>query len=390
MQRMTEAHLPQELLVEILKRLPAKSLLRFRSVSKSWRSTISSPEFITLHRNHNINNTRVLVSYYPSELRALLHYDNDAFELDTKIEFPFERLSRYYRIVGSCNGLICVGCNLVSCASDLFLWNPSIRRILTLPTPGITFKSHGAYMLALGFGFDSKRRDYKVVRIVYLQGRNGFNKVPPEVELYELSTGTWRGISIVAPPYEMCDYSLQANMNGAVHWIAYSPTKINGLRSLIVAFDLSDDVFKEMRLPKTLSHEYPADLSIAACGELLSLFHYNLSSPVRCCGVWVMEKYGMDNSWTKLFNIELLQGVSAVLGSRKNGELLVVTSDNKLVSYDPDDEQVKDLGIRKSTTSLNVNTYTGSLILLDRTYGVLSYSSVPDLNLWSIELFFSP
>ncbi|XP_052171332.1 F-box protein At3g07870-like [Diospyros lotus] len=371
---MAETYLPQELLVEIFKRLPVKSLLRLRSVSKSWCSLISSREFITLHMNYSVNNTRMLVCYYPSE-RYALHYDNDAFELHSEVEFPFRMPNSYYRIVGSCNGLVCVGYNLVFYSNDLFLWNPSIRKIVTLPTPGITFKSHGACMLVLGFGFDSKSNDYKVVRIVYLQGRNGLNKVPPEVELYELSTGTWRGISAVIPPYQMYNCSLQANVNGAVHWIASHVTKIAGLGSFILAFDLSDEVFKEMRLPSTLVHECPVAMSIAACGELLSLFHYHRSSSSnRCCSVWVMQKYGMDNSWTKLFNVELLQGVSAVLGSRKNGELLVVTSDDKLVSYDPDDGEVKDLGLRRTTTcSLYANTYIESLILFDRANGILGY-----------------
>ncbi|XP_052184040.1 F-box/kelch-repeat protein At3g06240-like isoform X3 [Diospyros lotus] len=237
MKKTTQAYLPQELLFEIFKRLPLKSLLRIRSVSKSWRSLISNPQFITLHRDYNNNNTHML-----------------------------------------------------------------------------------------------------------------------------------------------------ANVNGAVHWIAHNPTKIGGFRSLIVAFDLNDEVFKEMRLPNELAQEYPVAMSIAACGELLSLFHYyQSSSSNRGCSVWVMEKYGIDHSWTKLFNIELLQGVDLVLGSRKNGEFLVVTKDEKLVSYDPDDEQFKDLGICRTCSfvlracSLYVSPYIESLILVDSSNGGLGNDSAPDL-----------
>ncbi|XP_052184039.1 F-box protein At3g07870-like isoform X2 [Diospyros lotus] len=264
MKKTTQAYLPQELLFEIFKRLPLKSLLRIRSVSKSWRSLISNPQFITLHRDYNNNNTHMLVSYYPSELCAL-HYDNPAFELHSEAEFPFNKPYRFYRIVGSCNGLICVGYSCVSYANDLFLWNPSIRKIVTLPKPGIPFESHRALMLVLGFGFDPKSNDYKVVRIVYFHGRNGLHKLLPMVELYTLSTGTWRGISAVVPPYVISNFLLQANVNGAVHWIAHNPTKIGGFRSLIVAFDLNDEVFKEMRLPNELAQEYPVAMSIAAC-----------------------------------------------------------------------------------------------------------------------------
>ncbi|KAJ0453926.1 putative F-box domain-containing protein [Helianthus annuus] len=39
----------EELIVDIFSRLPTKSLLRFRSVSKSLYACIGSPEFIRLH-----------------------------------------------------------------------------------------------------------------------------------------------------------------------------------------------------------------------------------------------------------------------------------------------------------------------------------------------------
>ena len=41
--------LPHELMVEILLRLPVKSLIRFKSVSKPWRSLISDTHFTKSH-----------------------------------------------------------------------------------------------------------------------------------------------------------------------------------------------------------------------------------------------------------------------------------------------------------------------------------------------------
>ncbi|XP_052182642.1 F-box protein CPR1-like isoform X3 [Diospyros lotus] len=384
MNKMAEAYFPQEVLAEIFKRLPVKSLLRFRSVSKSWCSLISNPQFIALHRNYNMNNPCILVNYYPAELYTM-HYDNDAFELCAEVEYPFRRLSRYYQILGSCNGLICVGSKLDSLASDLFIWNPSIRKFLTLPTPAITFKSCGSHRMIIGFGFDSKTNDYKVLRMPYVPGRTGLSKVPSEVELYKvelykLSTGTWTGINAGAPQYEIFNsFASQATLNTVVYWAAFGLTKTGGFFNVIVAFDFSDEVFKEMSVPNTLVNKGPLTISIAACGELLSLFHYHQSSSNGCYSVWVMEKYGVDNSWTKLFNIEIdpFQGVTQMFGIRKNRDLLMVTSDGKLVSYDPHAEQAQDLGIRRGGTYLSANPYIESLNLLDRAHGVLGYDSIP-------------
>ncbi|RXH90692.1 hypothetical protein DVH24_035456 [Malus domestica] len=47
-------HIPEEILFEILVRLPVKSLLRFRCVCKSWNTLISSPDFRNAHLEKNI------------------------------------------------------------------------------------------------------------------------------------------------------------------------------------------------------------------------------------------------------------------------------------------------------------------------------------------------
>lgn len=44
--------LPMEALMEILARLPAKSVGRFRCVSRSWCAMLSSAYFIDFHRRH--------------------------------------------------------------------------------------------------------------------------------------------------------------------------------------------------------------------------------------------------------------------------------------------------------------------------------------------------
>ncbi|EEC67199.1 hypothetical protein OsI_34076 [Oryza sativa Indica Group] len=41
--------LPEDVLLEIFSRLPARSAARLRAMSRSWRAELSSPSFVDLH-----------------------------------------------------------------------------------------------------------------------------------------------------------------------------------------------------------------------------------------------------------------------------------------------------------------------------------------------------
>lgn len=49
-------HIPQEVIIEILSRLPVKPLLKFKSVCKNWYAIIKNPSFITKHLHNHYDN----------------------------------------------------------------------------------------------------------------------------------------------------------------------------------------------------------------------------------------------------------------------------------------------------------------------------------------------
>lgn len=109
--------LPAELVTEILLRLPVKSLLKFRSVLKSWLAVISSSKFIDTHigisANNKDNNRHRLILTSDQPKHSLkdcyvssLLYDSVTETLDP--EFPWVSTRNSIRFVGSVNELICL------------------------------------------------------------------------------------------------------------------------------------------------------------------------------------------------------------------------------------------------------------------------------------------
>ncbi|THG01279.1 hypothetical protein TEA_028197 [Camellia sinensis var. sinensis] len=201
-------------------------------------------------------------------------------------------------------------------------------------------------MHSIGFGFDSINHDCKVVRVTYVEDDDGFDIVPPEVELYALSRGCWQSISYCGLQSIIPKRSPQVYINGAVHWIAYD-RKTNGSfrRSLIVSFNMCDELFRQVFLPDSLAAQRWTNLKINVFGESLCVMHHVCSSANKGYDMWVMEKYGVVESWTKLFAIiDYQQSLGPVIGFRKNSEVLLERSEN-LVSYDLKTKETKNLGL---------------------------------------------
>ncbi|CAH9121294.1 unnamed protein product [Cuscuta epithymum] len=190
--------LPDELKIEILTRLPVKSLMRFTAVSKSWRSLFTDSGFVSAHLSKGA--TEQLFCITKTDLntrRFALIKDGENLDGNLTIqlgpivkpdrEFPLSFFSFFnpkdsaeIEIVGTFDGLLCL-CFLRPDSHPLImLWNPSIRRHLVLPPPSILPPPRkGSH--AIGFCV-AKNGDYSVVWV---------HEKPMSVEIYSLNSGKW-------------------------------------------------------------------------------------------------------------------------------------------------------------------------------------------------------
>ncbi|MFQ6632338.1 hypothetical protein Gotur_008664 [Gossypium turneri] len=321
---------PQEIIFEILSNLPVKSLLRFRCVSKSWKSLIADNFFIKKHLKRTQNDPefskkRVFIniediapgiqpgSTIKSCSLTLKSIFEDPNVNTTEIEYPSKNESHSDWIVGSCNGLVCITIR----ENTVLLLNPTLRVSKRLPDIG--FKKRRGYTV-YGFGFDASVDDYKVVGVF------SYRSI---VKVYSLRTNCWRRIQDF--PFEVFSNEAGKHVDGTLNWAVFSGQ--DGDFS-IVSLDLAQETYKEVTQPC-----YGDGVDWRTLGVLDGYLCVLCSYRKLYAEVWVMKEYGKRESWTKLVSIpylpyERFEMFLTPVSVSKNGEILLRYGVNILL-YNP-------------------------------------------------------
>ncbi|KAF8414201.1 hypothetical protein HHK36_002201 [Tetracentron sinense] len=218
------ANLPQDVIMEILSRVPVKSLLRFRCVSKTWCSFVANPSFAKKHLNQATqNNNPSLIFSHCFNLYSIDYEESDVAAV--KLDLPFTDFIDRVELSGSCNGLVCISDH--SRNEDIYLCNPSNREYMKLPVPcfDVPTNEHTCFT-SLGFGYHPAMDDYKVIRIIYLYDKplKNIDSYECEARIYSLGTNSWRKIGHV--PLHVSTRCSVVLGNGILLWKA---SRGNGL-----------------------------------------------------------------------------------------------------------------------------------------------------------------
>ncbi|KAK6930061.1 F-box domain [Dillenia turbinata] len=306
--------LPEEIILEILYRLPVKSLLRFRSVSKRWLFLISNPDFIHSHLKHSqmqLDRLRILVSVFDGNdiKSSSMPLSIEKVAAMEKLNFPYISETIQIKLMGSCNGLLCLIDRYTE--ADIYMWNPCTSDCKKLPRlEYLTEKYHPN----CGFGYDPSNDDYKVV----------LNSTESEdvmsVCVFSLKSNSWRVFS--EEYYGLLDDYLYPGiyLNGSLHWRGFSRDCEHVFK--IVYFDLVKEEFGEFPLP--IKHTG----LLGAIGGCLCVCARSVGSLVE---VFVMKEYGVKESWSKMFNV--YGGIShdlTYLHYTMDGDILLLVDNEEL------------------------------------------------------------
>nr|XP_033512127.1 F-box protein CPR1-like isoform X2 [Nicotiana tomentosiformis] len=284
--------LPSEILYEILLRLPVKTLLKMRCVSKSWFSLISCPQFIKTHLKFSTQNQDFRCLFYGSRENSLtlntcsldeIIYQEESppIPIAVQLDFPCNG------VLGVCEGLFCI----FNQFWYIFIWNPSIRKSKKLPFSGLDPRC--GQSSSYGFGYVECQDDYKVVDVKGNSHGDGFLNV---FKIYSLRYNSWKRIQDY-PDITFWIYPGKF-VNGRLHWIVghvSDESDMNDSR-FILSLNLVDDTYKNVALPDLVDASFDWDI-----GSLGGNLCVSYTCDLVQMDVWVMKVYGLVESWTKVY-----------------------------------------------------------------------------------------
>ncbi|XP_054779388.1 F-box/kelch-repeat protein At3g23880-like isoform X1 [Prosopis cineraria] len=297
--------LPEEIMIDILKRLPVKSLIRFQCVCQRWKNLFKTSSFIAEHLNHSSKNPSLLFQTYDRfDCLQMLNYEMQVLEVQFEI-LPLIGSFRRAQIIGCSNGLFCVKRDYtVLPLPSLLVWNPATREVRQIPEP----INHDGDFYEFGFGFSPIVNDYKIVIAreteIDLEG-NGVSYRITGAEVYSLSEGSWKEIQ-VGDVGVLNLVGLPVTVNGAIFWNGYKMDRdyLKVCEEVIVSFDIAMEVFTFIPSPSEIDscnltvHEN----KLAILSRLMN--GYGESSVID---LWVTEEVAGASeerwSWTRKYSI---------------------------------------------------------------------------------------
>ncbi|KAL7103082.1 hypothetical protein ACP275_08G159000 [Erythranthe tilingii] len=349
-------NLPSELVEDILRRLPVKSLKRFRAVAKKWRSLIDSDRFVKLHLRHSLaslSNRHLITGGVGVCTVALDSLDKAEYVIP-----PF-RFNGSEEISHSCNGVVLV------MSQPPVLWNPFSRDYKILPDCPVESAAPANSYSKTGyeFGYDARNDDYKVIRVSDFRHKITHASIANETKIYSLKTNSWRRIDPLPSPPPYLQLNWRVHLNGAVHTLVEDPENANGAR--IMCFSLETETLRPMKMPSGINvRDFVVSLDVT--GDFLSVVCSNKKRVV----IWVMKEYGVADSWAKLLSVsshsyQRSDYVKPLVYSRRGDRVLLSCNDKRLVWYDLRKKSVRDVCVDGLPVVFYAEACVESLVSLD-------------------------
>ncbi|XBI90077.1 hypothetical protein VPH35_027783 [Triticum aestivum] len=283
------ASIPDDLTIEILSRLPAKSAARLKCVCKGWLAVISSRRFADAHRELSKPRPRMLIlpcEYSPEKKTAfsMRFYEYNG-GLASSEQFP-TGIGRWTQPL-HCDGLILTSTS----DQEIMVRNLLTGEFVFLPKGSQNQEQHHR----VGFGFDPRSRKYKAARYFYQRQHGVASESVCRFEVLTLGTNSfWRRTA--DPPYPIRAVT-PAHARGFIYRRVDLPDEISP--DVFIRFSLADETFSLIPYP-------PCDAQPVGFVELEGeLCCACFAKPCEVVEIWACDDTTDAPAWTRRLVVPL-------------------------------------------------------------------------------------
>ncbi|XP_026410179.1 F-box/kelch-repeat protein At3g06240-like [Papaver somniferum] len=160
--------------------------------------------------------------------------------------------------------------------------------------------------------------------------------------IYTLGSNSWKSIQTIPFEFNLNTESTEEIVCGSLHWLIDTPINSKAIYSL----DIIQERLEELQLPEEPLVK-KQKFTVRKWDESVCLLVNADNNNIQFY-VWVMQEYGVKDSWSKKISVTLRSvddSLSSTMWSFKNGKILLKTSSD-LVLYDPKNASPRESYIR--------------------------------------------
>lgn len=340
--------LPEEIVFDILTRLPVKSIYRFKCVCKSWLSTVSTSKFIDSHFDRYRSHPKLLISIWTSgealfdgeeSRESFFIADRQDAELEKKEPLILRhRVTLPVEDVHTSDSLPVTGLSLSICSPDLIvITNPITKGSVAFPR---AFPEQDGCRRSVCFGFDPVDGKHKIVESQLIIKESTFSVERMEHRVLAVSdSGNWR--SVEEGPIVQYNSKQEVCVNGVIYYPAvvdyYHSAATTKKEQCIVAFNVRSEKFKVATLSITGRSSYsPNPYRYVEFEGKLAIVDYPYSNKngdvegiVPALDLWVLEDFE-NQVWSLKFScLPSFALTRMLIGTTIEGELIFVEFGNR-------------------------------------------------------------
>ncbi|XP_010501884.1 PREDICTED: F-box protein At1g48060-like [Camelina sativa] len=308
--------IPVDVTSEIFLRLPAKSVARFRSVSKLWSSITTAPYF-----TNSFETRPNLLFFFKEDNRFFVvtipHPQNNRIPKESYSYSSSQILDSYYTTypksvcftikTESVHGLICF-----QRGTKPILWNPTMRNFLPLPKPDKSWET-----LTIFLGYDPVEGKHKLVSMQS-------DRVSDECRVLTVESGekSWRTVKNNYK-HRPCRGIRKDNYGPCrcIDGVLYYRAEI-GPNKIIMSFDVKSEKFHTITLPWRGGFE--PTMMVSYKGKLAYLGCHSYENSLL---MWVLE----DAEKSEWSSHSFLPISHYDRGAENNFKLIGTTNDGELI-----------------------------------------------------------